>query len=105
MKQEQIDNLMGKMTQMAGQPLTDKDIESLEKMLSSEPLLKALGQLYASAFNQAQEFMNVDFAQPESVAVASRIQGAVRGAMSMIQDIFNLTLQEEIEPNGSPEPS
>lgn len=90
--------LVLKVASFAQDVLTDKDQEILAKILTTEPMLKALGQVYAYAMNSHYEFRAVDFSVPEEQHKASAMQGHIQGCLRAIDILFQLiTLPEETQ--------
>ena len=76
--------------------LTEKDQDLLAKMISSEPMVKALSAIWYDVVLQPSQFMGLDLSEPGQVVEGAKIQGRAQGMLNAIELLFNLiTLPEE----------
>lgn len=86
------------------QPLTEKDQELLQGILSSSVMVKALGLASNAAREIPMAILGLDLSKPENCHEASRAQGRVQGVLQTIELLFDLvtSAEEEDEDDGSP---
>jgi hypothetical protein len=96
--QKQRENLTQKVAAFSQDVLTDKDKDVLARIITTEPMLKALGQIYGFATNSYLQFGGVDLSNESERHKASALQGHIQGYFGAIDLLFQLiTLPEEIE--------
>jgi hypothetical protein len=81
--------------EIAPEPLTEAERETLRHMLSHTLLRKALA--HAMQIMQAGEanWLGIDMSTPEGVSRAVQLQGEVKGMLRVIQILVDLTKEEE----------
>jgi len=95
-------NILNRIVDYSKEDLTDKDIEILVKIFSTEPMLKALGRVYSIAQVLPLQLVSVDLGDPSAVAAASRHQGKIEGLHNSIDYLLQLvTLPQEEDEDGS----
>jgi hypothetical protein len=101
---EQKERLWERLQAYDGQPLTEKEQETLVGLLHSEPMVKALSQLLRSTNDLPGEyFTQFNLADPLGVAQAIKLQGVITGNIQAIEALFSLITLPEEKQDDEPE--
>jgi hypothetical protein len=83
--------------------LTTKEAELLSRLLNTEPAMRALAAIYWQARQIPMELIGLDFSEPKSVHLATRVQGQIQGVQNTIEALLEMTGAPTDEESGEPE--
>ena len=91
--QEQAEKKLDVAKTLAGEEMDSKEKELVCQMLTSQPLLKLLGQIWI--MGAGQNIHQLDFMTPEGIAQACKIQGKAEGMVYAMELIFSAVTEED----------
>lgn len=75
--------------------LTGEELETLSKLMSSDVMLKALGQGLGYCRVIEAEMAKLNMAEPGSVIEFTKGQGQIQGINKMVEGLLNLITEKE----------
>lgn len=79
--------------------LDSDEIEILSKLMSSDVMLKALGQALALSRLTENEMSKLDMGEAGKIIEFTRAQGQIQGIYKVIQGLLGLITEKEEDPN------
>jgi hypothetical protein len=80
---------------IAPEPMTDAERETLRHMLSHTLLRKALAHVMHEMQASEASWLGVDMSTPEGVTRVMQLQSEVKGILRAVQALVDLTKEEE----------
>ncbi len=91
------EKLYTRMQEHSATVLDSEEIEILAKLISSDVMLKALGQAFAFCRNTEGEMSRIDMSQPGSVLDFAKAQGQIQGVNHIITGLLGLITEKDEE--------
>ena len=106
LNEEQKAGLWIKIHQAQFAQMSEKDLEVLAGILRTEPMVKALGQIYAGCNSLPAQFVGLDLMDDEDRGKGIKLQGLIQGGVDFIDGLLSLvTLPEERSDDGTEPPA
>jgi len=94
--EEQADRIYAKMQENMSSAFTEKDLDALTVVMTSEVVIKAFGRSLAYCQLIRNEMSQINMAEPTAPVLFTRHQGRIEGANEMISGLLRLiTMSEE----------
>lgn len=90
--EEQSHKKMDAAKELAQEEMTSQEKEIVCKMLTSQPLLKLLGQIWL--IGAGQNIHQLDLMTPEGIANACKVQGKAEGVVYAFELLFSAVTEE-----------
>lgn len=94
---EFAEKLYIRMQEHAFSSLDEEETELLSKLLSSDVILKALGQAFAFCRNTESEMAKLNMADPGAVLEFTRAQGQIQGVNHIVTGLLGLITEKDEE--------